>query len=80
MKHHYSNIIYTLQYLDEIFHQRLDIFFGKNDEAAFNIPELQLVNDSTEFYKLLSRDDISIKEKIIFLIAFCAACSTCFFR
>jgi AAA+ superfamily predicted ATPase len=79
LQHHYSNIIYALKYLDEIFHQRLDIFFGKSDETSFAIPELQPVNDDTEFYKLLSRKDLTAEEKIIFLIAFAPHVQPAFF-
>jgi len=79
LKHYYSNIIIALQYLDEVFHRRLDVFFSKNEDASFYLEDLQLENDGTEFYKLLSRDDISTQEKIIFLIAFAPHIQPAFF-
>lgn len=69
MQTHYSNIIYTINYLAVLLQQRLDIFFGRS-EAAFTYHKPELINDESAFYNLLSRTDISTEEKIIFLIAF----------
>jgi len=68
VQNHYANIIASIHYLINLLQQRLDIFFGKS-EAAFICREPELVNDESEFYKLISKTDLSAEEKIIFLIA-----------
>ena len=70
MKNKYANIISSLDFLSAVFKQQLDVFFGKLEASAFTYPPLQLTDDGSALYKLLSRDDISLEEKIIFLIAF----------
>jgi len=65
-----SNITYALDYLGEIFKQRLDIYFRRNDVVEFNYHPFKPVDDGSELYRLLCREDINLKEKILFLIAF----------
>lgn len=65
-----SNISYALDYLGNIFQQRLDIYFNRGESLKFNYQYFQPVNDGSELYKLLSRQDLKLKEKILFLIAF----------
>ena len=50
--------------------QRLDIFFGKSEAAVINYPPLKLNDEESLLNKLFTREDISIEEKVIFLIAF----------
>ncbi|MEO6949662.1 MAG: ATP-binding protein [Ginsengibacter sp.] len=68
MQDHYPNIITSIDYLVNLLQQRLDIYFGKS-EGSFTYREPELVNNGSEFYKLLFRTDSTIDEKIIFLIA-----------
>jgi DNA polymerase III delta prime subunit len=66
----YSNIIQLINFLTFLLQQRLDIFFGKSEAKAIAYPQPELKNDDSFLYNLFSRTDISIEEKIIFLIAF----------
>jgi hypothetical protein len=66
----YSNIINSLSYLAALLQERLDIFFGRQELPGFAFPPLELIADNSNFYQLLSRDDLTIEEKSIFLIAF----------
>ncbi len=66
----YSNIIKSVNFLTALLQERLDIFFGKSEAAAISFPELQLDDDSSLLYKLFLREDLSMDEKVIFLIAF----------
>ncbi len=70
MQNHYSNIIASINYLASLLPQRLDIFFGKSEATTISYPQLALQNDSSALYTLLTRKDVSIEEKTIFLIAF----------
>ena len=70
MQHPYSNIIKSLNFLANLLQQRLDIFFGRSETTVIIYPQLELNNDDSLLFKLFSREDLSIEEKTIFLIAF----------
>ncbi|HEY2727116.1 MAG TPA: ATP-binding protein [Parafilimonas sp.] len=66
----YSNIITSINYLANILQQRLDIFFGRSEVTTITYPQIELNNDDSVLYQLFKREDLSIEEKIIFVIAF----------
>src|SRR5436853_4675068 len=66
----YSNIIHSINFLALLLQQRLDIFFARTEATSITYLKPQLEDDGSLLYKLMSREDISTEEKIIFLIAF----------
>ena len=66
----YSNIIHSINFLALLLQQRLDIFFARTEATSITYLKPQLEDDSSLLYKLMTREDVSTEEKIIFLIAF----------
>ena len=69
MQNHYNNINRSLIFLRGIVKTRLDIFFQKENAAAFSFPELKMEPDDAPLNHFLIKHQPNIEEYTILLLA-----------
>ncbi|MBC7849470.1 MAG: ATP-binding protein, partial [Chitinophagaceae bacterium] len=64
-----TNLIISFQFLQEVIRRRLQIFFGKEGNEIFSMPEIKLENEKTPLSEFLLKHQLSLEEYIILLLA-----------